>query len=71
MPATLTKPSALFQLASHIQTTGCDSESNPITDSEASQVLELLIQQRLLSYEHLNEIIQEALDQVRFSEDAA
>ena len=61
----LTQPTALCQLAARIGN-AVDSENQPITDAEASQVMDILVQQRILSDKYLNQVIQENLDDLRF-----
>ncbi len=64
---TLTQPTAVFELTRQIQVAK-DCQGKPIIDSEIPQVMDLLIQQRILDYPHLAQTIQEALDDLRFSE---
>ncbi len=63
---TLTQPSAVYQLSSLIRD-AVDSENQPVANSEIPQVMDALIQQRILDYPHLTQSIQEALDDLRFA----
>ncbi len=67
MTATLTQPTAVFQLTRQIQAAK-DCQGSPITGSEIPQVLDVLIQKQILSHPHLTQTIQEALDDLRFGE---
>ncbi len=61
-----TQPTALYQLAARIGV-AVDSEGTPITDAAASQILDTLVQQRILSDPNLSEVVQELLDDLRFT----
>ncbi|MCU0548427.1 MAG: hypothetical protein MUC48_03680 [Leptolyngbya sp. Prado105] len=58
--------SKVKRLLTYIQQTAIDSENTPIQPSEVSIVADLMIQTLVLQHPHLDQIIQETLDALRF-----
>lgn len=54
------------RLLTYIQQTAIDSENTPIHLSEVPIVADLMIQTLVLRHPHLDQIIQETLDALRF-----
>jgi hypothetical protein len=58
---------AIKQLLTHIQQSAIDSENTPIVSAEVPSVVNLIVQRLVLQHPHLDQIIQEILDDLRFN----
>jgi hypothetical protein len=56
----------VHRLIQHIQHTAIDSENTPITSQEVAAVSNRVIHALVWQYPHLNQVIQESLDDLRF-----
>jgi hypothetical protein len=64
--STVSELKEVKRLLTYIQQTGIDSENTPIHLSEVPIVADLMIQTLVLQHPHLDQIIQETLDALRF-----
>lgn len=62
----LNELSEVNRLLDHIEKTAIDSENAPIHASEISTVANLVLNRIIWKHENLQQIIQEALDDLRF-----
>ena len=66
----LTDLSEAHRLFQHIQQTAIDSENRPIKPDEVATVSDRVIHALVWQHPHLNQVIQESLDDLRFKASA-